>query len=120
MHHHFGVSTIKSSNSGKIVASADYNKAIVLWDSTTKEVISEAFVFHITRVYSLSWSSDDSLLVSTALDNSAIVWDVLAKKRVRTFAVIDADISLTSSFYINDESFVVGGHNCSPRVISIK
>lgn len=35
---------------------------------------------HVNRVYQISWSSDNRLLVSGSADSTLKVWDVLQKK----------------------------------------
>lgn len=92
---------------------------IFLWYSDSKELYAENFHFHTSRVYSVSWNKSDTILVSTGLDNQAIAWDVKEKKRILNFPVLDSDLALTSCFYGEERVFVVGGHNCSPRVIPI-
>jgi WD repeat-containing protein 1 (actin-interacting protein 1) len=122
MHTTFGpfpISTIKSSFSGKLVASTDINKTILVWNAVTKEVYADNFHFHSARVYSLSWNKSDTLLVSSSLDNSAIVWDIEAKKRINTFPSIDNSVATTTCFYGSDREFVAGGASCSPRIIPV-
>ena len=118
-HNHFGVSCIKVSPCGKSIASCDYNKSVYILNASTKEVVNDKFNFHTSRVYSVDWSSDSKYLISTSLDNCTIHWDVENVKRLRTFSVLDSDLALTCSYFKDNNSFVVGGHNCSPRIISL-
>lgn len=118
-HHHFSVSNIKVSNSGKLVASADSNKSILIWDPLTNKIISDKLYFHTTRVYGICWNKDDSLLVSVSLDNQAIIWNMTDYSRINMFPVLDVKIALTCCFYGEERVIVVGGHNCSPKLIPI-
>ena len=117
-HSHFGITKVKVSNNGKLVATGDNNKSVMVWDATTKELLIHTFVFHMSTIFDISWSADDKFLVSVSLDDSAIVWSIESKKRVRKFACLDGEMTLTCDF-ISDKEIIVGGCNCTPRILSI-
>lgn len=102
-----------------MIASGDNNKSIVVWDAKSKEIVTDAFIYHLGKIFDIAWSDSDKLLVSVGLDDAAIVWDIENKKKVRKFAVLDGEITSTCTFYGNENEFVVGGFNCTPRVVSI-
>lgn len=108
------VSVIKLSHDGKTVASGDNVKNIYLWDSSSKNVTCNRFVFHSAKVYDLDWSSDDSTIVSGSLDRSVIVWSVPEKSKLKIFPDIDTEVVLSVSF-IGDKEFICGGHSCTLR-----
>lgn len=106
-----------ASHDGKLVASGDSAKYIRIWMADTREIYTDEFIYHSSKIYSLCWSKDDRLLVSTALDNGAYLWNVQDKHLVRRFLVVDIDIATCCVFYDDTNSFVIGGHNCSPKRI---
>lgn len=91
----------------------------MLINSETKEVHSQSFCNHVSRVYGIGWSDDDTRLCSCGLDNSAISWDVTELKRIRTYAVVDIDMGVSCDFIGNNNQFAVVGNNCCPRIITI-
>lgn len=118
-HFSYGVSSISTSHKQNLVVSSDYNKHIFCWNAVDKSIVSDKLHFHTSRVYGLAWSYDDSMLVSTSLDNIAIVWDMNTFSRINTFPVLDQKLALTCCFYGNERKIIVGGHNNSPKIIGI-
>ena len=108
------------SYSGDLVASSDTNKQIILWSASDYSVIAENFHFHTSRVYSLSFNRLETHLVSSSLDNEAMVWDLKEKKRIKTFPTVDYRIGMTTTFLgVDGNEFAVAGSSCSPRIIPI-
>ncbi len=79
-------STVRSlafSHDGRYVAVGYENKTIVVRDLTTGREVCPALIGHDGTPWSLSFSPDAKLLVSGALDNSVILWE-LSRGRLRT------------------------------------
>lgn len=119
VHHNYGFSVIKVSNDGKLIATSDSNKNIIVLNSGTYDVVIENFNYHTSKVFALDFSASNNNLVSVSLDNSAIYWNISEKKKVRTFANVEHELVVSVSFYQDENSFVCGGYSCSPRIISI-
>jgi WD40 repeat protein len=113
------VSVVKVSHSGTIVASGDTTKNIYLWDSSTKEIVNNRFVFHSAKVFDIAWSNDDLALVSSSLDCSVILWNVPEKSRTKVLSDVDIDAVLAVSFVNDDKQFLFAGHSCGIRKFGI-
>lgn len=118
IHNNYGFSKIKISNDGKLIATADSNKNIIILNSGSYDVSIENFNYHTSKVFDLDFNLNSTNLISVSLDNSAIYWDINEKKKIRTYANVEHELVLTVSFYKDEKSFVCGGYNCSPRIIS--
>lgn len=110
---HLGeVCIIRLSHNGKLVASGDNMKYIYVWNSATKEIECDRFTYHSSKVFDISWSSDDSSLISASLDKSVILWNLSTKTKKNVYSELDIEVVKASKF-INDVEFVCGGHSCS-------
>jgi chromatin assembly factor 1 subunit B len=93
--HQKSVNSVRWSPSGEFLASCDDESVIFVWrqkpDSESVNIcdrdemsdadketwlIHKTLRGHMEDVYDLSWSSDSQFLLSGAIDNTAIVWDV--------------------------------------------
>lgn len=106
------VTVIKVSNNGKLVASGDSTKNIYIWDSSSKEIVNNRFVFHSAKIFDVAWSSDDLQLVSGSLDRSVILWSVPDKSKLKVYPDVDIEVVTTVTFTY-DKEFIVGGYSCS-------
>ena len=112
------VSVIKVSHGGNLVASGDAKKNVFIWDSITREILIDRFVYHTAKVFDISWTSDDNFLISGGLDKSIILWNVSEKTTVRVFQEVDNEVVYTLT-WINDKEFICGGHSCVLKKYSI-
>ncbi|XP_068201230.1 chromatin assembly factor 1 subunit B [Palaemon carinicauda] len=97
--HSRAVNAVRFSPDGEMLASADDEAAIILWkkqelaegdiftEDSEKEnkelwVIHKMLRGHLEDVYDISWSKCSQYLVSGAVDNSAILWDVSKGKHM--------------------------------------
>lgn len=78
-HHTKEVSSIKFAPTGDLMASADSNGQIALWDLSSCEVV-QTFCLHTARVNDLDWLPGTRRLVSGSLDGHVFVWDADAPK----------------------------------------
>ena len=112
------VSVIKVSHNGNLVASGDSKKNVFIWDSITREVVIDRFVYHTAKVFDISWASDDNHLISGSLDKSVILWSISEKSKVKVFQEVDSEV-VYSLTWLNDKEFVCGGHSCVLKKYSI-
>ncbi|XP_066975835.1 chromatin assembly factor 1 subunit B [Macrobrachium rosenbergii] len=97
--HSRAVNAVRFSPDGELLATADDEAAIILWkkqesvegdiftedsDKENKElwVIHKMLRGHLEDVYDISWSKCCQYLVSGAVDNTAILWDVSKGKHI--------------------------------------
>jgi len=73
--HHKPLSRVVFSSSGRLVATAGYDKVVKIWDSRSRTVIAN-LRGHTRGVFGLSFSSDESLLASSDLDGFIRIWDM--------------------------------------------
>jgi WD40 repeat protein len=74
--HRGPISAAAYSKDGKYLATADTNREIIVWDTATKAVKVQGWVFHTARVNSIAWSPDNVHLASGSLDQSVFIWNV--------------------------------------------
>ncbi|EGG16059.1 WD40 repeat-containing protein [Cavenderia fasciculata] len=107
---HRGIVTeVVYSPCGKLLATADANREIIVWDGKTAK--NSSWVNHTARVNSLSWSADGKFIVSGGLDSYIYIWSVDVKN--------GAPISFRNSHpggvnevtWINDKQFISAGND---------
>jgi WD40 repeat protein len=76
--HRGPLTCVSYSPCGKFFASGDTNREIIVWDSASKQIKVNGWVFHSARVNCVAWSPDSSHLVSGSLDQNLIVWNLNA------------------------------------------
>jgi len=74
--HRGPLTSVAYSPDGKHLASADTNREIIVWDTASKQLKVNGWVFHTARVNSIAWSPDNVHLASGGLDQNLIVWNV--------------------------------------------
>jgi WD40 repeat protein len=110
---------IKVCNDGTLVASGDNTKSVFVWNSETKDIVIDRFVFHSSKVYDIDWSQDNTKLISCSLDRSVILWSITEKSKMKVFPEMDNEVVYTLCFVNEDKEFVCGGHSCSLKRIII-
>lgn len=74
--HAGNVTAMACSNDGRLLASADDQGAIYLWDLASAKLSKKMLGHGKGGIWSLSWSAESSVLVSCGADNTVRVWDV--------------------------------------------
>jgi WD40 repeat protein len=78
------VNAVAYSFNGKLIATAGFDKKIMIWNADTNTLVME-FPAHNSAIVSLTFSRNNKLLLSTSNDGNAILWDLENKKAIRTF-----------------------------------
>lgn len=105
--HYYATAVIAHSNNHKYLASADYNRDIIIWDASNLPTLNK--ICHLigdddTNIVmsGLSFSSDNKYLVSTSRDNLKI-WDIKDIKNIQCLYEKDLVKRLQDDTPINTE-----------------
>jgi len=72
--HRGEVSALAYSPCGRYLAAGDGNREVKVFQE--QKCISSGWVFHTSKIMSVSWSSDSSHVATGSVDSAVIVWDV--------------------------------------------
>jgi len=84
--HKSKLTNIKVSPDGKLIASGDAGREIIVWDASNFTVKYNQLTFHTSSITDMAWSPDSTHLVSGSIDGNIIIWDFPAGKRIQTSA----------------------------------
>ena len=73
--HTGNITSMACSPSGRILASADDNGYIILWDILPGRLLKRMRGHGKGGIWSLSWSVESTVLISGGMDGTARVWD---------------------------------------------
>lgn len=79
-----GVSSHAWSPDGKLLAAADLDNAIRVWDISNREVINN-LVGHEARIWKLAWSPDGKCLASRSEDKTVRLWEPISGRLLATY-----------------------------------
>ena len=116
---HYGeYQVIKLSPDGKLIASGDNQRQILIYEADTKKVVCDRFGFHTGSIFDLDWSSDSKFLASASLDCSVMLWEIETKKRLKNYHNFDGN-QINGVRFMNDNKDVVcAGHSCNVKEIA--
>ncbi len=87
---HYGeYQVIKLSPDGKLIASGDNQRTILIYEADTKNVICDRFGFHTGSIFDLDWTTDSKFLASASLDCNVMIWELETKKRLKNYPNFD-------------------------------
>ena len=115
---HFGeYQIIKLSPDGKLIASGDNQRQILVYEADTKKVICDRFGFHTGSIFDLDWSSDSKFLASASLDGSVMLWEIETKKRLKNYPNFDGNQINQVRFMNDNKDVVCAGQSCNVKEI---
>ena len=118
---HFGeYQVIKLSPDGKLIASGDNQRVILVYEAESKKVVCDRFGFHTGSIFDLDWSSDSKFLASSSLDGSVMIWEIESKKRLKNYPNFDGN-QINGVRFMNDNKDVIcAGHSCNLKEIAFQ
>ncbi|KLU07247.1 WD-repeat containing protein [Rhodopirellula islandica] len=82
----------KFSPDGKRIATAGYDRKILIWDAISGEMTRE-LVGHNGAIFDLAFSPDGGLLISACADETAKVWHVESGERLDTLSQPEGEVN---------------------------
>ena len=115
---HYGeYQVIKLSPDGKLIASGDNQRTILIYEADTKNVICDRFGFHTGSIFDLDWTTDSKFLASASLDCNVMIWELETKKRLRNYPNFDGNQINAVRFMNDNKDVVCAGHSCNVKEI---
>ena len=75
---------IKFNKRGTLLAVGCHNGKILLWDFMTQG-LSRSWKGHVRPITSLSWTNDGKQLLTSSIDHTLKLWDVLTQKEIKSY-----------------------------------
>jgi len=107
------------SPNGKLLATADTNREIILWDPQAKAIKYQGWVFHTARVNSLAWSPDNVHLASGSLDQNIFIWNAEppnSRIQIKNTHHLGVNVVL----WLDENTIASGGQDCTWKTHTIK
>jgi len=117
--HRGPLTVIEYSNNGSLIATADKNREIFVWDASTKAQKISGWVFHTARINSLSWAPSDSHLASGGLDQNVFIWNIATpSSRIQIKNAHYGGVN--SVFWIDTNTVGSSGQDCTSKAWTLK
>ena len=115
---HYGeYQVIKLSPDGKLIASGDNQRTILIYEAGTKNVICDRFGFHTGSIFDLDWTTDSKFLASASLDCNVMIWELETKKRLKNYPNFDGNQINAVRFMNDNKDVVCAGQSCNVKEI---
>ena len=103
------VSAIAISPDSKLVATADLEGNISLWDGLRKNLLAENKVSHSNGIFTLAFSPDSTMLASGGEDMLIKLWHFDEKHRLESIGKAETDNWVTSLAFSPDGHYLASG-----------
>ena len=115
---HYGeYQVIKLSPDGKLIASGDNQRTILIYEADTKNVICDRFGFHTGSIFDFDWTTDSKFLASASLDCNVMIWELETKKRLKNYPNFDGNQINAVRFMNDNKDVVCAGQSCNVKEI---
>jgi WD40 repeat protein len=104
------ITALSFSPKGDLLAVADTNRNIFVYETKSNELKINQWIFHNARINSIAWSPDGLHAVSGSLDTNVEVWSV--EKPTKHISIKNAHTeSVTGVSFIDNETVVSVGQD---------
>lgn len=83
--HQSEVFSVKFNNTGSLLASAGFDKQVLIWDVYKNCKNTGVLKGHSNAILEVQWSMDGSKLYTAAADKTVCAWDSYTTKRIKKF-----------------------------------
>eukprot|EP01087_Luapelamoeba_hula_P020122 TRINITY_DN679_c0_g1_i1.p1 TRINITY_DN679_c0_g1~~TRINITY_DN679_c0_g1_i1.p1 ORF type:complete len:670 (+),score=128.35 TRINITY_DN679_c0_g1_i1:79-2088(+) len=106
------ITTIDYAPDGHLIASADKNRRIIVWENKQPKI--QDWIYHTASVGSVRWSPNSKYLASGALDSKVIIWSIdEPTKRLQIDAAHHGGVNDVD--WADDNTFISVGQDSSLR-----
>ncbi len=78
--HSDGITGMRFSHSGALLASGSADRTVIVWDVATRQPLQQ-LRGHVGAVWGVDFSPDDRTLYSAGLDGALLIWDLVGDRR---------------------------------------
>jgi len=110
--HRGPLSAVSYSPNGKMLASADHNREILVWENNQVKI--QGWVYHTGRVNALGWSPDSLHVASASLDANLYIWSV-ADSTKRIFIKDAHRGGANKCLWLDNQTVASVGQDCNLR-----
>jgi WD40 repeat protein len=115
--HRGEITALEYSPDGQYLAVGDGNREVIAWKGQDRK--TTGWVFHTTRINSVSWSPDSTHIASVGTDSNLIVWNVVdPTQRILTKNAHYG--GATEVVWIDNNTVLTGGQDCALKSWSYK
>ncbi len=114
--HNHGLSYIRASKDGKLVASGDVYRYIYVFNAESREEVA-CFPYHSTKITQLEFNHDSTLLLTASLDNGVGVARLSDKTKKLMQRTNEKELSGVA--FDDGDRVYTAGYDCSIRQWSI-
>ncbi|KAI9333062.1 WD40-repeat-containing domain protein [Zopfochytrium polystomum] len=112
------ITALAFSPDGSLLASADRERSILVFDTASWTVKITQWMFHTARVHSISWSPDGLHAVSGSLDTNVEVWSV--EKPTKHISIKGAHLDgVNGAAFLDNNTVVTAGQDASVKTWSL-
>ncbi|KAG4301918.1 hypothetical protein PCANB_002045 [Pneumocystis canis] len=104
----FAITSLAYSPNGKYLAVGDGSGKIILYDSKTREIVTNRWIFHVGKITSISWNLASTHICSVSLDTHLYIYSV--SNPDQHFVIKNAHLGgASSAVWLSDDKILTTG-----------